>query len=140
MTRQNELQAKVAKLASELASPRSMRKGWVGERWMKCGKKGCACHTDEKARHGPYFTVASTGGKNGKTKSRYIAPELVSMVREQIQAMKEFKGKVKALMREAEQWADAQLDQAQAASQEAAKKGVSKPPSKPRSQRRSKRS
>lgn len=140
MKRQKELQAKVAELASELASPRPMRKGWVGERWMKCGKKGCACHTDENARHGPYFTVTTPGGGKGKTTSRYIAPEMIPLVREQILAMKEFRGNVKALMQVAEQWGDALLDEAQAASEEAAKKGASKSPSKPRSRRRSKRS
>lgn len=139
MTRQNKIQVKAAELASELASPRPMRKGWVGERWMKCGQKGCACHNDEKARHGPYFTMTAPGEKKGKTRSRYIAPELVPLVQEQILAMKEFRRKVKALMQTAEQWADAQLDEVQAASPEAAKKGALKSPSKPRSRRRSKR-
>jgi hypothetical protein len=139
MNRQKQHQVKAAELASELASPRPMRKGWVGERWMKCGQKGCACHQDEKARHGPYFTMATPGGGNGKTISRYISPEMVPLVRKQILAMKEFRKNVKALMQAAEQWADAELEEAQAASEGAAKKGASKPPSRRRSGPKSRR-
>ena len=43
--------------AAAVAHPRLMRRGSVGERFMKCGKPSCACHTDKKARHGPYFVL-----------------------------------------------------------------------------------
>lgn len=39
--------------ATAVAHPRLMRRGSVGERFMKCGKPSCACHTDKKARQGP---------------------------------------------------------------------------------------
>jgi len=126
MTKLSEDRARIASLTSALASPRPMRKGWVGERWMKCGQKECACRHDATARHGPYYSLTTPGAGKGKTKSRYIAPELVPFVREQILAMRAFRENVKAVMREAEQWADAELAQVQAASEEAAKKGASK--------------
>lgn len=129
MAKLEDLRTKVRELVSKLASVRHMRKGWVGERLMKCGKKECACHRDQKARHGPYFTMTVPGEGEGKTQSRYLAPELVPMVREQIEAMKAFKNTVKALEQTAERWADAELEQAQAASEEAAKKGAFKSPS-----------
>jgi PAS domain S-box-containing protein len=44
-------------LAEKLSQPRPMRRGSLGERFIKCGKARCACATDEQARHGPYFSL-----------------------------------------------------------------------------------
>jgi hypothetical protein len=40
---------------------------------MKCGKAGCACHSDPDRRHGPYFEL--TYKANGKTVNVKLSPE-----------------------------------------------------------------
>jgi hypothetical protein len=105
-----------------------MRRGSLSERFMRCGKAECACATDPDARHGPYYSL--TRGAGGRTTSRLVSAEQAKLVRAQVDAGHQFRKQVEAFWGACEQWADAQLDIAQAASQpEAAKKGGSKKPS-----------
>jgi hypothetical protein len=130
--------AKVRELAAELGEPKPMRRGSVSERSMKCGQKGCRCHEDPQARHGPYYSITRAAG--GRTRSRYLTTEQAALAQQQVEAGQEFRRQVDAYWQACEQWADAQLEAPQAASQEAAKKGGSKKPSTWRSSPRSKRS
>ncbi|SRR5258708_38691995 len=127
----------ITQLVAGLSQPQPLRRGSLYERRMKCGQTSCACQNDPKAAHGPYFTV--TKKVDGKTRSRYVAPEQVATVQRQIAAGRQFQEDVEAYWEACEQWADEQLEPAAAASQAAEKKG-SKPPSKKSSARRSKRS
>jgi hypothetical protein len=104
---------------------------------MKCGRKECRCQEDPKARHGPYYSL--TRAKGGKTRSRYLTAEQAELAREQVEAGQEFRKQVEGYWQACEQWADAQLEDSEAASQEAAKKRASKRRSKRRSSARSKR-
>ena len=113
-----------------------MRRGTVNERRMKCGQANCACQRDPKARHGPYYMVTQAAG--GKTRSRYVAAEQISLVRRQIEAGREFRQQVEAYWDACEQWADAELEQTHAA--EAAQKKGSRRASAMRSGKRWKRS
>lgn len=124
---------RAAEIAAQLAVPRPMRRGSVGERWMKCGQVKCPCHSDPKARHGPY--VALTVSEGGKTKSRYLSPQVAAAVGKQIAAMQQFRRQVKELVAVAEQWADTEL--AQVAAPSDGEKGGSKKPSRRRSPKRS---
>src|SRR5580704_12479981 len=63
--------------ASLVADLKPMRIGSVGERTMKCGKKGCACANDPDARHGPYYCL--TKAVKGETRSRYLTAEQADM-------------------------------------------------------------
>jgi hypothetical protein len=90
-----------------------MRRGSVNERRMKCGQANCACQGDPKARHGPYYTLTQAAG--GKTRSRYVVAEQVPVLRRQIEAGREFRQQVEAYWDACEQWADAELEQTQAA-------------------------
>jgi hypothetical protein len=87
---------------------------------MKCGQANCACQRDPKARHGPYYTL--TQAADGKTRSRYVAAEQITLLRRQIEAGREFRQQVKAYWDACEQWADAELEQTQV-SEAAEKKG-----------------
>jgi hypothetical protein len=105
---------------------------------MKCGRKECRCQQDPQARHGPYYSL--TRAEEGKTKSRYLTAEQAALARGQVEAGQQFRKHVEEYWQACEQWADAQLEAAQAASQEAApKKGASRRPSTPRSSGKSKR-
>src|SRR6267154_1211823 len=68
-----EVPSSLRELAAVLSQPKPMRRGSVSERTMKCGKAGCPCQEDPKARHGPYYSL--TRPTAGKTHSRYLSPE-----------------------------------------------------------------
>ncbi len=127
----------VERLAAQLARPRAMRRASVSERWMKCTKSGCACGDDDEARHGPYYSV--TWAQAGQTRSRLVSAEQLGVVREQIEADREFRRELEAYRQVSQQWADTQLAEIenQAASAEAAKKGGSTRRWRRRSARRS---
>jgi len=114
-----------------------MRRGSLFERTIKCGKPGCACAKDPKARHGPYYSL--THAVAGKTRSRFLAAEQAELARKHIEAGREFRGHVDAYWEACEEWADSQLADG-AVPGEGAKKGRSKRTSKTKSPRRLKRS
>ena len=126
----------VREIAGRLAEPTPMRRGSLSVRYVKCNKPGCACADDPEARHGPYTSVVRTIG--GQTRSRRVAAAQTDVLRQQIEAGQHFRKEVEAYWQACEQWADAELDSAEAISQEVAKKGASKKPSKRKSSRRSK--
>jgi hypothetical protein len=131
-----EAPKEVERLAAQLARPRAMRRASVSQRWMKCTKEACACGADEHARHGPYYSV--TWAEAGKTRSRLVSATQLPVVRQQIEADREFRRDLAAYRRASQQWADAQLAEIeQAASQEAAKKGGLKKRWRRRSARKS---
>jgi uncharacterized protein DUF6788 len=127
----------VERLAAQVARPRAMRRASVSERWMKCTKAACVCGDDEQARHGPYYSV--TWAEAGQTRSRLVSAEQVVVVRQQIEADREFRKDIEAYRKASQHWADAQLAEIhdQAASGEAAQKGGSKRRLRRRSARRS---
>lgn len=84
-----------------------MRRGSLSERMIKCSKPSCACAQDSKARHGPYFSLTQAVG--GKTRSRFLTSKEAELVRQQIDAGREFRGRVDALWEACEEWADMQL-------------------------------
>ena len=127
----------VERLAAQLAQPRAMRRASVSERWMKCNRTACGCTEQAEARHGPYYSV--TWAQEGQTRSRLVSAEQAALVREQIEADREFRKAIAAYRQASERWADAQLAaiQDQAASTEAAKKGGSRRRWRRRSAKRS---
>jgi hypothetical protein len=118
-----------------LADAKPMRRGSLSERTIKCGKPGCACAQNPKARHGPYHSL--THAVEGKTRSRFLTDEQADLAQQQIDAGRQFRSHVDALWEACEQWADGQLADPSASSEEA-KKGGSKRISKTKSPRRSK--
>jgi hypothetical protein len=128
----------VRELAAVLSQAKPMRRGSVSERTMKCGKAGCPCQEDPKARHGPYYSW--TRPMAGKTHSRYLSPEQAELARRQIEQGHTFLEQMEHYREACEQWADAQLELCPVASQEAAEKGGSKPTFKTKSSRKSKHS
>jgi hypothetical protein len=139
MAEESVVPKEVQRLAAQLAQPRAMRRASVSERWMKCTKTACACAESEEARHGPYYSV--TWAEGGQTRSRLVSAEQAGVVRQQIDADREFRQEVEAYRQASRHWADAQLAaiQEQAVSDEAAKKGGSKRRWRRRSARKSAR-
>ena len=133
-----EVPPRVRQLASELAQPQPMRRGSVSDRTVKCGKAGCACADDPKARHGPYHSLTQAVG--GKTRSRFLTTEQASVAQQQVAAGRQFRNHVDAYWGACEHWADAQLELVAAASSREAEKGGSPGTFKKTSPRKSKRS
>src|SRR5580658_644706 len=123
----------VTQLASALSQPQPMRRGSISERRMKCGKPSCQCQQDPDARHGPYFAL--TWAVRGKTHTRYLASEQVGLLRQQIEAGRQFRERVEAYWEASERWADEQLEPVAAAVEAAEKKGSARR-SKPKSSKR----
>jgi hypothetical protein len=115
-----------------------MRRGSVSERTIRCGKPGCACASDPKARHGPYHSL--TQALEGKTHSRFLTAEQAAVAQQQVDAGRQFRAQIDEYWGACEQWADTQLQASPTASSEEAKKGGSRRNSKARSSRKSKRS
>jgi hypothetical protein len=133
-----EIPPRVRQLATELAQPQPMRRGSVSERSIKCGKAGCACAHDPKARHGPYHSLTQAVG--GKTRSRFLTAEQTAVAQQQVAAGRQFRQKVDSYWEACEEWADAQMELSPAAPSGEAKKKRSKQKSKTISSRKSKRS
>jgi hypothetical protein len=136
MTNHTDVPPQVAELSAALCQPRPMRRGTVNERRMKCGQAHCACQRDPQSRHGPYYMLTQAAG--GKTRSRYVSADQVPKLRRQIEAGREFRQQVEAYWSACEHWADAELEQTQAA--EAAEKKGSRRASGKRSAKNWKRS
>jgi len=120
--------------ASLVTDLKPMRTGSVGERTMKCGKKGCACTNNPDSRHGPYYCLTKV--VKGKTRSRYLTAEQAELARLQIDAGREFHRQVDDYLEAVEEWADGELKASPASSREAKKRGP-KPDSKQASGTRS---
>lgn len=128
---------RIVQLTEVFSHPEPIRRGSLYQRRMKCGQAGCACQRNPKAAHGPYFTL--TQKVDGKTRSRYIAPEQAPVVRRQIESGRQFRERVEAYWEACERWADEQLE-AIPVSAEEAEKGGSRQTWKAKSPRKSKRS
>jgi hypothetical protein len=122
----------VRSAAAVVAQPQPMRRGSLGERFMKCGKPTCTCHTDPNARHGPYFVL--TRGVNRTTQSRFLTPAQTQLARTQVARGAEFRKQIERYWQACERWADTELEAAD--DSDAAKKGASRKPSRRRSSRR----
>jgi hypothetical protein len=133
-----EVPSRVGQLADLLAHAQPMRRGSLSERTIRCGKAGCACADNPKARHGPYHSL--TQAVRGKTRSRFLTHEQAAVARQQIATGREFREHVDAYWEACEQCADTQLEPTPTAPSEQAEKKGSKRGSKPTSSRKSKRS
>jgi hypothetical protein len=100
-------------LAQQMSHPRPLRRGSLGERYLKCGKPNCACATRDDARHGPYFSLTRVVG--GRTQSRRLTAAQAERVREQLAAGQEFRRQVEAYWEASEGWAEAELAEVTAA-------------------------
>lgn len=134
----DELVERVRELAAQLSRPQPMRRGSLGERYVKCGKPGCACGEKPTARHGPYLSLTRKVG--GSTKSKFLSAQEAELVRRQLQAGHDFRRDLDAFWDLCEQWADAELQPTETDAPEAVEKRGSKLDSPPKSTGRSKRS
>jgi len=134
----DELVERARELAAQLSRPQPMRRGSLGERYVKCGKPGCACGEKPAARHGPYLSLTRKVG--GSTKSSFLSAQQAELAQRQIQAGRDFRRDLDAFLELCEQWADAELLTPETDAPEAVEKRGSKLDSPPRSTGKSRRS
>jgi hypothetical protein len=70
------------KIQADMSALGFVLQGSVTERWMECGNVTCQCHSDRKARHGPYCQWSWKA--KGKTHSVYLTAEQAAICREWI--------------------------------------------------------
>lgn len=133
MPQSAEVPGAVRELADSLAQPQPMRRGSLSERYVKCSKPGCACASNPKARHGPYYSL--TRGVGGQTHSRFLGAEEAELVREQIASGQQFRQRVETYWTACEQWADAQLEKREEAEEPEVKKNRARRGAGPRLRR-----
>ncbi|HYB22288.1 MAG TPA: DUF6788 family protein [Solirubrobacteraceae bacterium] len=66
----DELKA-IARELAQIARQGKVLPGSIGERHMRCGSPGCACHADPPRLHGPYWQW--TRKVRQKTVGRYLS-------------------------------------------------------------------
>jgi len=92
MARTTEIPSAFREQFDLLGRPQPMRRGSLSERYMKCGKRGCACGESAAARHGLYLSL--TRGVGDRTQSRLISVEQSELVRKQVEAGQYFREQV----------------------------------------------
>lgn len=136
MPKPDKVPEHVRTAVEKLSQATPMRRGSIGERWLKCGKPNCACATHEEARHGPYFSLTRTVA--GRTQSRRLTAQQADRVRRQVAAGRAFRQQLEVYWQACERWADAELADAEAGTGEAVQKRGSRRSSRPRSRPKSK--
>lgn len=96
-----KLQSQMEKIVSEIGGLGPMRRGSLVERYLPCGKPGCHCGRPDSRGHGPKYSL--TYKVKGRTKTEYISPEQVPLVREQLHNHARFLELSKRLVETSEQ-------------------------------------
>lgn len=81
---------KMAKIKENILAIQDMHPGSLSKQYNICGKAGCRCKDPEKPeKHGPYYQLSYV--HKGKSTSRFIKPEFVPEINQQIANYKKFK-------------------------------------------------
>jgi hypothetical protein len=86
-TEHRELRREFTGLKRKLTKIGFVLTGSVIAMYKRCGKTHCACHHDEKARHGPYFVW--TRKVRAKTVTRTLTPHKAELCKQCIANMRE---------------------------------------------------
>ena len=92
--RQAQLQAKIAKLKTQLLTLGDLRPGTLSQQYNVCGKPGCQCKADPPRRHGPYYQVSFTW--QGRSQSQFVRRAEVATVRQQLRTHQRLRKLVEA--------------------------------------------
>lgn len=93
---QKRLEQQLNDLKKQIAALGMAIPGSIQTAYLRCGKKNCRCHQDEKLRHGPYFLWYRR--INGKTATQSIAEEDVHVFRTWIENREKLEALVKKIV------------------------------------------
>lgn len=74
-----QARARISRLRERISKVEYLCSGTLAERMKRCGKPGCRCATDPKARHGPYYEWGHMHG--GKLVHRTVSPQQAAVLR-----------------------------------------------------------
>lgn len=108
MPRYESLERKRRQLLARLAQIRSLRRGYLNQRFNVCGKPLCRCKAKPPQLHGPYFFI--TTKVRGKTRCHYVADrDRLALLREQLRAHQRFRRLIQDFVGVCEQIAELEL-------------------------------
>ncbi len=85
-----ELEKRIEKVKKALLAIDDMHPGSLSKQYNICGQPGCCCKDSENPKkHGPYYNLSYA--LRGRSTSRFIRPEFVAEVKQQIKNYKKFK-------------------------------------------------
>jgi hypothetical protein len=116
-----DLMAKREQILATITQFSEFRPGSLVMRYRKCGKPYCHCAKPGERGHGPSYSL--TRSVKGKTVTKIIPKEAVTVTRQQIQEYHRFQKIIGELVDTNEKICDLQLDEKKQASREAKKKG-----------------
>lgn len=80
--RERVLEGKIERIKRELQALGDLRPGSLSEQYNVCGVAGCHCKASPPKKHGPYYQLSYT--RKGKSTSRFVRRDEVSVVRRQL--------------------------------------------------------
>jgi hypothetical protein len=99
------IEKKIAGIKTALSTLGCLRPGSLSRQYHVCRKTGCHCQDPDKPkRHGPYYHLDYV--HHGKKTTRFIRPEQLAQVRDQIASYKQLRQLL-------DQWITLALEQAE---------------------------
>lgn len=99
--RERVLENRIDRIKRDLQALGDLRPGSLSEQYNVCGVEGCHCKASPPKKHGPYYQLSFT--RKGKSTSRFVRREEVSVVRRQLKNY----AKLRALV---DDWIDAAME------------------------------
>ncbi len=85
-----QIQRRIEQIKQQLAALGPMHPGSLSEQFNVCGTPGCRCKDPQHPqKHGPYYQLSFTW--RGKSSSRFVRPERLRAVQEQVANYKRFR-------------------------------------------------
>lgn len=88
-TKLRTLERQIEKIKRELLQVGELRPGTLSEQYNVCGTPRCRCKGSPPEKHGPYYQLSYT--RKGKSHTRFIRPEALPEVKQQIKNYTRFR-------------------------------------------------
>ena len=106
-TKLRSLERQIEKLKSELVRVGELRPGNLSKQYNVCGTPRCRCKGSPPEKHGPYYQLSYT--RKQKSHTRFIRPEALLEVKQQIKNYTRFRALVEHWVDLATELADLRL-------------------------------
>ncbi len=81
-TKNNQLEAAIEKIKSQIAGLGELRPGRLSEQYNVCGTPGCRCKANPPEKHGPYQQLSYTLKK--KSTTRFVKKEDIARAKREV--------------------------------------------------------
>ena len=104
------LERQIEKIKRDLVRVGDLRPGTLSEQYNVCGTPRCRCKGSPPEKHGPYYQLSYT--RKQKSHTRFIRPEALPKVKQQIKNYARFRALVEHWVDLATELANLQLTKA----------------------------